>query len=84
MCALQWEEINAYAYAYAYAASGGGQDRPSRDQRRGPGQEHLHQGPAGRVRPVPGQPGDEEGVPGGDSGAGLCRPLGERRVGAGA
>ncbi len=42
----------------------------------------IHQGAAGRVRPLPGQPGHEESLPGGDGRAGLHRPLGDRRVGA--
>jgi hypothetical protein len=49
---------------------------PSKSKHR-PGQEHLHPGAAGGVRPLPGQPGDQKGVPGGD---GLQRVQREGRV----
>ncbi len=53
---------------------------PGAGQRHRPGQEHLHPGAAGRVCQVPGQPRDQEGVPGGDGRDGLHWPQRERRV----
>jgi hypothetical protein len=63
------------------AASGRGPDRPCQNQRRRPRQEYLHPGAAGGVRPLPGQPGDQKGVPGGDGRDGLQRAQREGRVG---
>jgi hypothetical protein len=45
-----------------------GEDRPHAGQRHRLGQKHLHPRATGRVRQVPGQPGNQEGVPGGDGG----------------
>jgi hypothetical protein len=63
------------------AASRRGSDRSRQSQRHRSWQEHLHPGAVGGVCPLPGQPRDQEGVPGGDGGDGLQRAQRVGRVG---